>query len=81
MNFILPFCFIVHPLSINKMTGFSIITLKCIFIYLQIAPHVVLSETEIENKMRLDYDDFLKEELAFLRELGLKTDDDTGGDT
>ncbi|XP_041359893.1 dynein intermediate chain 3, axonemal-like isoform X2 [Gigantopelta aegis] len=46
-----------------------------------IAPNVVLSESEIENKLKLDYQDFLKEELAFLRELGLKTDDDVIADT
>ena len=41
-----------------------------------IAPAVVLSEEEIIAKMKMEYDAFIEEESAFLRELGIKDDDE-----
>lgn len=40
-------------------------------ICLQIAPQVILTDDEIEYRMRMEYQAYLEEETAFLRQLGL----------
>ena len=39
---------------------------------MQIAPHVTLTEEEVEYRMKQEYNAFLEEEASFLRSLGLK---------
>ncbi|KAK3590717.1 hypothetical protein CHS0354_012290 [Potamilus streckersoni] len=41
-----------------------------------IAPQVILSEEEIEHRMKQEYNQYLETEAAFLRELGLKDDEE-----
>lgn len=45
-------------------------------IFLQIAPNVVLTDEEIEYRMKQEYQAYLDEEAAFLRELGLLKEED-----
>ena len=42
----------------------------------QIAPNVVLTDEEIEMKMKFEYQQYLKDEYTFLRELGLLKDEE-----
>lgn len=42
----------------------------------QIAPNVVLTDEEIEYRMKQEYQAYLDEEAAFLRELGLLKEED-----
>jgi hypothetical protein len=42
----------------------------------QIAPNVVLTDEEIVYRMKQEYIAFIEEENAFLRELGLKAEDE-----
>lgn len=46
------------------------------FIRFQIAPNIQLSEEEIEYRQKQEYTAYLDEENTFLRELGLKDDDE-----
>jgi hypothetical protein len=43
---------------------------------LQIAPNVQLTDEEIEIRMKMEYHQYLEEENAMLRHLGLKDDVD-----
>lgn len=40
-----------------------------------IAPQVVLTDDELEHRMKLEYEQYLEEESVFLRDLGLLKDD------
>lgn len=47
-----------------------------ISVILQIAPNVILTDEEIEYRMKQEYQAYLDEESAFLRELGLLKEED-----
>lgn len=47
--------------------------------FFKIAPQVVLSDEEIEQRMRNDYQAYLGEEAAFLRSLGMAEELPTSG--
>ena len=39
------------------------------------APQAVLTDDELEQRMKLEYEQYLEEETVFLRDLGLLKDD------
>lgn len=43
--------------------------------YFQIAPNVVLTDEEIEYRLKAEYQTYLDEESSFLRELGILKDE------
>lgn len=48
-------------------------------ICLQIAPQINLTDDEIEYRMRMEYQAYLEEETAFLRQLGILDELSTPG--
>jgi len=48
----------------------------CIFFYPQIAPNVILTDEELENRQKNEYQSYVDDENSFLRELGILKDED-----
>ena len=62
------------PIKISTIT--VSLSLYLLIFFLQIAPNVVLSEEEIEYRLKQEYQQYVDEETSFLRELGILKEED-----
>ena len=53
----------------------SVVRQVHVLCFIQLPPQAVLTDEEQEHRMKLEYQAYLEEESAFLRDLGLLKDD------